>query len=386
MQDFNQTRFNVLNLIFSSISPILISFAGRMRKIVTIIGARPQFIKAAAVSGMLSGRMEEIVVHTGQHYDPNMSGIFFGELDLPEPKYNLGIGSGSHGAQTGKMLESIEQILLSEQPDFVLVYGDTNSTLAGALAASKLLIPVIHIEAGLRSFNRAMPEEQNRILTDHLSTLLFSPTKTSVHNLEKEGITSGVQLVGDVMFDSVLRFAGIAKEKSTVLEKEQLTENAFVLCTIHRAENTNDVQKLAAIFAGLEQSGEQVVLPLHPRTRAYMEANSIRPGENIRLIEPVGYLDMLRLESSAKKIVTDSGGVQKEAFFLGKPCITLRDETEWVETVENGWNVLTGANPAKISEAIRAFQPCTERKPYFGDGNAARQIADIISSFQNNPT
>lgn len=365
-------------------SEVFISFTSRMDKIITIIGARPQFIKAAVVSEMLSGRMEEILVHTGQHYDANMSGIFFGELNLPEPKYNLGIGSGTHGAQTGKMLESIEQILLSEMPDFVLVYGDTNSTLAGALAASKLLIPVIHIEAGLRSYNRVMPEEQNRILTDHLSSLLFSPTQTAVQNLEKEGIASGVHLVGDVMFDSVLRFSAIAEKKSTILEKEQLNENEFVLCTIHRAENTNDPQKLAAIFEGLEQSDEQIILPLHPRTRAFMDANNIRTGNNIRLAEPVGYLDMIQLERAAKKIVTDSGGVQKEAFFLGKPCITLREETEWVETVENGWNVLTGANPAKISEAIRTFHPHTERKQYFGDGNAASQIADIISSFSKN--
>ncbi len=345
-----------------------------MKKIITILGARPQFIKAAAVSAVFKGNIEEILVHTGQHYDANMSDVFFEELNIPKPKYHLNIGSGSHGEQTGEMLKAIEQVLLDEKPDCVMVYGDTNSTLAGALAASKLLIPVIHVEAGLRSFNKAMPEEQNRILTDHVSSLLFVPTQTAVDNLTNEGITNGVHLVGDVMYDGILHFSKIAAEKSGILEKNQLENNQFVLCTIHRAENTNDPARLRAIFKGLNQSKIKTVLPLHPRTQKYISDYGITLENHIQVIEPVGYLDMVRLESACSKIVTDSGGVQKEAFFLGKPCITMRDETEWVETVENGWNVLVGADETKIVQAILSFEPTAERKNYFGKGNAAKLI------------
>lgn len=345
-----------------------------MTKIITILGARPQFIKAAAVSNQFKGTFNEILVHTGQHYDANMSDVFFEELNIPKPKYHLNIGSGSHGAQTGEMLRAIEQVLLDEKPDYVLVYGDTNSTLAGALAASKLLIPVIHVEAGLRSFNKAMPEEQNRILTDHLSTLLFVPTQTAVDNLKNEGITKGVHLVGDVMYDGILHFSQIAKEKSTILEQLQLEENGFILSTIHRAENTNNPARLKAICEGLTESKERIILPLHPRTQKYVQEYGIHLGENIQVIEPVGYLDMVRLEAAASKIVTDSGGVQKEAFFLGKPCITLRDETEWVETIENGWNVLVGAKKEEIIDALTNFQPTSQRKDYFGKGNAVELI------------
>jgi len=349
-----------------------------LKKIVTILGARPQFIKAAAVSSVFADFFEEIIVHTGQHYDANMSDVFFDELGIPHPKYHLNVGSGSHGAMTGAMLVAIEEVLLEEEPDYVMVYGDTNSTLAGALAASKLLIPVIHVEAGLRSFNMAMPEEQNRILTDHISNLLFVPTQTAIDNLVREGITKGVHNVGDVMFDGILHFSKIAAEKSEILAQLGVSENAYLLCTIHRAENTNDISRLKGIVKGLNDSKEQIILPLHPRTQKYLNDYEIALGENIRVIEPVGYLDMVRLETGAKKIVTDSGGVQKEAFFLGKPCITMRDETEWVETVENGWNVIVGADAEKITRAINSFDPTVERKSYFGNGTAARQMADLI--------
>ncbi len=352
-----------------------------MKKIITILGARPQFIKAAAVSALFSKEFNEILVHTGQHYDANMSDVFFDELGIPKPKYHLNVGSGSHGAMTGAMLAEIEKVLLEEKPDFVLVYGDTNSTLAGALAASKLLIPVIHVEAGLRSFNKAMPEEQNRILTDHISDLLFVPTQTAVDNLISEGIRKGVHQVGDVMYDGILHFTEIAKAKSTILKQLNLEENSFLLCTIHRAENTNDPVRLKAICKGLSESGEQIILPLHPRTQKFISDYGIQLGENVRVIEPVGYLDMVRLESACKKIVTDSGGVQKEAFFLAKPCITMRDETEWVETVQNGWNVIVGADSTKIIDAITNFNPTIERKSYFGAGNAAEQIVKILTTF-----
>lgn len=351
-------------------------------KIITILGARPQFIKAAAVSTVFKETFDEILVHTGQHYDPNMSDVFFEELNIPKPNYHLNVGSGSHGAMTGAMLIEIEKVLETEKPDFVMVYGDTNSTLAGALAASKLLIPLIHVEAGLRSFNKAMPEEQNRILTDHVSELLFVPTKTAVTNLDREGITKGVHLVGDVMYDGILHFTKIAKEKSTILESMELREKDFILCTIHRAENTNDINRLKAIFNALNNSKELIVLPLHPRTLKYVSDYGITISDNVRIIEPIGYLDMVRLESTAKKIVTDSGGVQKEAFFLGVPCITMRDETEWVETIENGWNVLVGADENKILEAIVNFSPVNQRIDYFGNGDASIQMMEIIKNFK----
>jgi UDP-GlcNAc3NAcA epimerase len=351
-----------------------------MKKVITILGARPQFIKAAAVSNQMKGKIDEILVHTGQHYDQNMSDVFFEELNIPKPKYHLNIGSGSHGVQTGDMLREIEKVLLEEKPDFVMVYGDTNSTLAGALAASKLLIPVIHVEAGLRSFNKAMPEEQNRILTDHISDLLFVPTQTAVSHLKSEGITKGVHLVGDVMYDGILHFTEIAKNKSQILEKIQVNEGEYLLCTIHRAENTNDPNRLKSIIDGLNAVSEIIVLPLHPRTQKYLTDYEIKLNDHIKVIEPVGYLDMVRLESGSKKIVTDSGGVQKEAFFLAKPCITMRDETEWVETVDNGWNVIVGADAKKIKHAIEAFNPTEERKNHFGDGSASEKMVKLIQS------
>ncbi len=352
-------------------------------KIITVLGARPQFIKAAAVSTIFRKQFEEIIVHTGQHYDANMSDVFFEELGIPKPGVQLMVGSGNHGAQTGAMLAEIEQVILSEKPDFLMVYGDTNSTLAGALAASKLLVPVIHVEAGLRSFNKAMPEEQNRILTDHISEFLFVPTQTAVNNLAAEGIHKGVYNVGDVMYDGILHFTEIAKEKSTVLNDLGLAENNFHLCTIHRAENTNDPMRLRSICSALSTSKELIVLPLHPRTQKYLSDYKIVLGSNIKVIEPVGYLDMVRLESASNKIITDSGGVQKEAFFLQKPCITMREETEWVETVQNGWNVIVGADETKIQEAILNFNPTAVQNNYFGNGNAAHLMVDILSKHKN---
>ncbi|KGM96424.1 UDP-N-acetylglucosamine 2-epimerase [Clostridium novyi A str. 4552] len=348
-------------------------------KIITIIGARPQFIKAAAVSNIIRENDEEIIVHTGQHYDENMSKIFFEELGIPYPDYNLSVGSGNHGAQTGKMLEKIEDILLQEKPDCVLVYGDTNSTIAGALAASKLLIPVAHVEAGLRSFNMAMPEEQNRILTDHISKYLFAPTETAVKNLDNEGIKNRVYNCGDVMFDAILHFKKVAEQKSTILETLGLKEKEYLLATIHRAENTNDINRFTNIIEALNESGANIVLPLHPRSQKYIENYNLKFSDNVKIIDPVGYLDMIILEANSKKIVSDSGGVQKEAFFLDVPCITLRDETEWIETVDNGWNIIVGADKAKIKDAILNFEPNQEKKNSFGDGNAAERIVNIIT-------
>lgn len=348
-------------------------------KIITIVGARPQFIKAAPVSKTLRMEHEEIIIHTGQHYDANMSDIFFNELKIPRPDYNLEIGSGSHGMMTGRMLEKLEEIYLKEKPDFVLVYGDTNSTLAGALAASKLLIPVIHIEAGLRSFNKAMPEEQNRILTDHISDLLLVPTEDAIKNLTNEGIKKGIHNVGDVMYDAVLMFKEIAKSKSGLLKELDVNSGEYILTTIHRAENTNDINRLRNMIEALNESGEKIILPLHPRTKKFIEGYGLNFNENIKVIDPIGYLEMLMLEENSKMIVTDSGGVQKEAYFMGKPCITMRDETEWVETVACGWNIVVGTDKSKILDNIRNFKPTRIQQAIFGDGNAAQKILNIIN-------
>ena len=348
-------------------------------KIITIVGARPQFIKAAPVSKTLRTEHEEIIIHTGQHYDANMSDIFFNELKIPRPDYNLEIGSGSHGMMTGRMLEKLEEIYLKEKPDFVLVYGDTNSTLAGALAASKLLIPVIHIEAGLRSFNKAMPEEQNRILTDHISDLLLVPTEDAIKNLTNEGIKKGIHNVGDVMYDAVLMFKEIAKSKSGLLKELDVNSGEYILTTIHRAENTNDINRLRNMIEALNESREKIILPLHPRTKKFIEGYGLNFNENIKVIDPIGYLEMLMLEENSKMIVTDSGGVQKEAYFMGKPCITMRDETEWVETVACGWNVVVGTDKNKILDNIRNFKPTSMQQAIFGDGNAAQKILNIIN-------
>jgi UDP-GlcNAc3NAcA epimerase len=350
-------------------------------KILSVVGARPQFIKAAAVSNVLRTMHKEILVHTGQHYDENMSKVFFDELQIPKPDYDLGIGSGGHGHQTGSMLIKLEEIYLQEKPDLVLVYGDTNSTLAGALCASKLLIPVAHVEAGLRSFNKNMPEEQNRILTDHISSLLLVPTNAAVKNLENEGIVNNVYNVGDVMYDAVEHFKSIAGAKSNILSRLELQKNDYVLTTIHRAENTDDINRLSNIIMALNESSGKFVLPLHPRTKKYIQSYNLILNDNIKIIDPIGYLDMINLESWASKIVTDSGGVQKEAYFMSKPCITLRDETEWIETVEVGWNTLVGTNKNEIINAIESFQPKRGRTNIFGDGNAASKILNIIDKF-----
>ncbi|WP_095185375.1 non-hydrolyzing UDP-N-acetylglucosamine 2-epimerase [Pseudomonas sp. Irchel 3H9] len=353
-------------------------------KIVTIVGARPQFIKAAAVSREIlkhPGRLVEVMVHTGQHYDPNMSQVFFDELEIPTPKYNLEVSGGTHGVMTGRMLEGIEQILIEEKPDWVLIYGDTNSTLAGALAAAKLHIPVAHVEAGLRSFNMHMPEEVNRILSDRVSNLLLCPTALAVDNLSKEGITLGVHNVGDVMYDVALFYRERAKAKSKVLALLGLEPGAFALATCHRAENTDDPQRLGEIMAGLADIAVQmpVVLPLHPRTRNLLKVHDMEYHLNsIIVVDPLPFLDMVALEQAANIILTDSGGVQKEAYFYGVPCITLRDETEWVETVDMGFNQLVGASRSAINAAMSNRLIPKAKSDVYGDGTAAAQIVAIL--------
>ncbi|WP_207280742.1 non-hydrolyzing UDP-N-acetylglucosamine 2-epimerase [Pseudomonas sp. FW300-N2F2] len=355
-------------------------------KIVTIVGARPQFIKAAAVSREIlkhPGRLVEVMVHTGQHYDPNMSQVFFDELEIPAPKYNLEVSGGTHGAMTGRMLEGIEQILLEEKPDWVLIYGDTNSTLAGALAAAKLHIPVAHVEAGLRSFNMRMPEEVNRILSDRVSTLLLCPTALAVDNLAKEGLSEGVHNVGDVMYDVALFYRERAKAQSQVLVQLGLKEGAFALATCHRAENTDDPQRLGEIMAGLADVAVQmpVVLPLHPRTRNLLKTHGLEHYLNaIKVVDPLPFLDMVALEQAANVILTDSGGVQKEAYFYRVPCITLRDETEWVETVELGFNQLVGANRNAIKTAMENRSIPEGQVDVYGDGTAAARIVAILEN------
>ena len=355
-------------------------------KIITVVGARPQFIKAAAVSRVLrqTPGVGEVLVHTGQHYDENMSRVFFDELMIPEPDYHLGIGSGNHGAQTGRMLEAIEQVLMGEKPDWVLVYGDTNSTLAGALAAVKLQVPIAHVEAGLRSFNRKMPEEINRVLTDHAANLLFAPTETAVANLRHEGIADNrVRLVGDVMYDAALFYAE-REANSRVLEVLGIEPRGYVLATVHRAENTDDPERLRAIFEGLAQVAEQlpVVLPLHPRTRKALEREGLleQMTRSLHLIKPVGYLEIIALEKNARIIATDSGGVQKEAYFHRVPCVTLRDETEWVELVETGWNRLVAPRePVGIARAIMQNLDTRGREVgLYGGGQSAEKIVEIL--------
>jgi len=352
-------------------------------KIATIVGARPQFIKMAPVSKELRKYFDEVVIHTGQHYDYEMSKIFFEQLNIPEPDYYLGIGSGTHGYQTGEMIKRIEEVLIKEKPDLVLVYGDTNSTLAGALAAVKLHIKVAHVEAGLRSFDKKMPEEVNRVLTDHISDLLFCPTETAVKNLYNEGIKNGVYLTGDVMFDALLTNIQIAERNSKILSELGLKPRDYCLATVHRAENTDNRRNLENIINAFIESEELIVFPTHPRTIKFLKVygllDKLEKADNVLLIKPVSYLDMLVLEKNAKKILTDSGGVQKEAYFLKVPCITLRDRTEWIETVEDGWNVLVGANKEKIIKAIKEFKPGGETYSYkFGDGKASKRIAEII--------
>ena len=442
-------------------------------KIATVIGARPQFIKAAAVSRAIaeqrrneglrpisrgktgtrprphflsekkgsrpsfspgavpvfsgaSPAIEEILIHTGQHYDDGMSAVFFRELEIPEPKYNLNVGSGPHGQQTGRMLAAIEEVLLAEKPDWVLIYGDTNSTLAGALAAAKLHIPIAHVEAGLRSFNRRMPEEINRIVADQLSTLLFCPSQVAVDNLAAEGIgknggktgtaphffsekkgrspsfspgagpvsspaegikkmgavpifSQRVVVTGDVMADALQFAATKASAQSDILARLGLQPQRYLLATVHRAENTDDPQRLADILSTFAALDEPVVFPAHPRTRKFMHEKNYLPPPHVRLIDPVGYFDIVALEKSARLLLTDSGGMQKEAYWFGVPCVTLRDETEWVETVASGWNVLTGADRDRIITAVRTFKPPSAHPPLYGDGKAAEKIVHTLS-------
>jgi len=354
-------------------------------KIVTILGARPQFVKAAVVSRELKkSGITEVIVHTGQHFDNNMSQVFFDEMEIPQPDYNLEISGLNHGAMTGRMLEKIEEVLLKERPDYVLVYGDTNSTLAGALAASKLHIPVAHIEAGLRSFEMKMPEEVNRILTDRISSILFCPTTTAIKNLEAEGynnLTCKVILSGDVMFDAVQYYQSKIDTHSTVLQKEKLTDKPFVLATLHRAENTNDPNRLKEICNALNEINQEVkiVLPLHPRTKSFLATQNIQL--NAHIIDPVGYFDMLALLKNCKMVLTDSGGLQKEAYFFSKFCITLRDQTEWVELVEAGANSLAGASKKEIIDQFRLNynKSLQVKQGLYGDGHAAALIVSHLA-------
>lgn len=360
-----------------------------MIKVVTVIGARPQFIKAATLSRVFARypeKIKEIIIHTGQHFDENMSEIFFKEMQIPLPDYNLNINGLSHGAMTGQMLEGIEKIVLTEKPDWVIVYGDTNSTLAGALAAKKLHVKVVHVEAGLRSFNNCMPEEINRILTDRISDLLFCPTQTAINNLIKEGYSNfktKIILSGDVMQDATLYYKNKSESSSTILEKNGLKSDAFVLATIHRAENTDDNRRLREIVSSLNEINKiiSVIIPLHPRTDKILKDLGIEP--EFKIINPVGYFDMLQLISNCRLILTDSGGLQKEAYFFNKYCVTLRDETEWVELVENGYNEIAGASSSAI---LNAFNDSFEKEfvkgiDLYGGGNAAEIIVNEILNF-----
>lgn len=358
-------------------------------KIITIIGARPQFIKAAVVSRAFdkyNKKIEELIVHTGQHYDSNMSDVFFEELNIPKPDYHLGVGGGTHGQNTGRMLEAIETVLLKEQPDWVLVYGDTDSTLSGALAAAKLCIPIAHVEAGLRSFNRNMPEEINRILTDHVSNLLFTPTQLAVNNLNSEGIQKNkIHNVGDVMFDATLYYSELAKTKSKIHQELSLQGKDYILATVHRAENTDNLEKFTNIIDSLIYSSEEnnIVFPLHPRTKAKLNALSLlkKCQNKFTIIDPVGYLDMLLLEKGASVIVTDSGGVQKESYFQNTPCVTIRNETEWVELIENGVNVLVKQNELTNLPIIINSMKVKEldySSDLYGQGDSSDKIVEFL--------
>lgn len=362
-------------------------------RIMTIVGARPQFIKAVMVTQAIaehnhSGRspqIRETIIHTGQHYDRNMSEIFFKELKIPEPAVNLNVGSGNHGETTGRMLAGIEKEILFRRPALVMVYGDTNSTLAGALAASKQNIPVAHVEAGLRSFNKNMPEEVNRVLTDHISTLLFCPSEAAVSNLAVEGVFNGVYNTGDVMYDASVCFGRVAEKKSKILDRHELTPKKYALATVHRAENTDDDATLLNIMKGLADIGKAfcpVIFPLHPRTRKALfrigySFYGSKTRDHILFLEPLSFLDMIMLEKNAKLILTDSGGVQKESFFHGVPCITLRNETEWMETVECGWNQLAGADPEKMISAVN-FKNRGQKLNIYGDGSAGKIIVQRL--------
>ncbi|MCX7025028.1 MAG: UDP-N-acetylglucosamine 2-epimerase (non-hydrolyzing) [Spirochaetes bacterium] len=368
--------------------------------IVTVVGARPQFVKAAVLSRLIRSaayreRISEFLVHTGQHWDDNMSNLFFREMGIPEPEVNLGVGGGSHGRMTGDMLAGIEAILIERKPDVVLVYGDTNSTLAGALAAAKLHIPVAHVEAGLRSRDKGMPEEQNRIVADHLSTWLLCPTETAIENLSREGLVDGqataaptsdhpgIKLVGDVMYDASLHYRAIASVRPAAERalKRLGIDKPFCLLTLHRAENTDDRERLSGIMEGLRRSaGIPMIFPVHPRTRKLLDLHGITLPPHVRPIEPVGYFDMLELEEACDTVITDSGGVQKEAYFFHKPCVTLRERTEWVETVESGWNRLAGADPGAIAAALTTVSAMDGWRPLYGMGDAGERILAVLET------
>jgi UDP-N-acetylglucosamine 2-epimerase len=350
-------------------------------RIVAIVGNRPQFIKSGPVSLALAGRAEEVVLHTGQHYDPGLSEIFFAELGLDPPKYRLDAGSGTHAEQTARMLPGIETAVLAERPDWVLVYGDTNSTLAGALAAAKVGVPVAHVEAGLRSFDRTMPEELNRIVVDRLSELLFCPTELAAGNLAAEAVTDGVHVVGDVMLDANLRLAPLARDRSRALEAAQVEPGRYLLLTLHRPANTEQAS-LTRIATALNSLTEAVVFPAHPRATRALEAHGIELGPHVRMLPPAGYLDFAALASQARLVLTDSGGVQKEAYWYGVPCVTLRTTTEWVETVETGWNRLTGDDPELIVRAVAEAGPGDEHPPLYGDGRAAERVAELLCTMK----
>ncbi|MGN6318218.1 non-hydrolyzing UDP-N-acetylglucosamine 2-epimerase [Trinickia sp.] len=348
-----------------------------MKKVYSVVGARPQFVKAAVVAHAFARQknVEHHLIHTGQHFDENMSGVFFDELEIPAPLHQLEIGGLSHGAMTGRMLEQMEAIFLKDRPDAVIVYGDTNSTLAGALAAVKIHIPVAHIEAGLRSMNRAMPEEINRIATDHVSDLLFAPHAAAADQLMAEGIpASKISIVGDVMFDASITYSRATENAPDILNALNLEPGSYALATVHRAENTDSRERLEGIFTGFRLVGQPIVLPLHPRTRGKLAEFGLDVPANVRLIEPVGFRAMLQLERHARCIVTDSGGVQKEAFFMRKPCVTLRDETEWTELVDCGWNALVGAKAQAIAAAVTSAAAPTAWPSLYGEGDASDKI------------
>ncbi|MEM1042743.1 MAG: UDP-N-acetylglucosamine 2-epimerase (non-hydrolyzing) [Bacteroidota bacterium] len=353
--------------------------------VLTVIGARPQFVKAGPLSKALRrAGHREVIVHTGQHYDAAMSDQIFTDLEIPAPDYNLDVRSGSHGAQTGRMLAALEEVLLGEQPDLVIVFGDTNTTIAAALAAVKLHQKVLHIEAGLRSFNRAMPEEINRVLTDHCSDFLFAPTDSAVENLTREGLAHRTYRVGDIMVDSLLDRLEIARERSDILARVGVEDGGYYLLTLHRPYNVDDPKRLAAMLGALGRLGRPVVFPAHPRTRAVLEQHALAVPEAVRLLEPQGFLDFVRLEAGAVKILTDSGGVQKEAYILGTPCVTLRPETEWVETIEAGWNVLADPEDAGFADLVLGFDPVGAQPDLFGRNVAEEMVRCIERVMEDN--
>lgn len=349
-------------------------------KLLIVVGARPNFIKVAPLMEEIRKHKDysAILVHTGQHYDFEMSQVFFQDLNIPKPDFNLSVGSGSHAVQTAEVMIRIEPVLLREKPDAVILIGDVNSTVAVALVAAKLKIPIAHIESGLRSYDKTIPEEVNRVLSDHLSLVLFCPTVTAVENLKKEGITKDVYNVGDIMYDAFLKNIEVAQKKSRILSQLKLPAKKYILSTVHRPANSDNLENLTKILKALEESRERIIFPIHPRTENQVKKTKIKNLSNIQFIKPVSYLDMIVLEKNASKILTDSGGVQKEAYFAKTPCITLRDKTEWVETVNDGWNILVGVNEEKIMKAIKSFNPSGKQKKNYGNGKSAEKIIRVL--------